>query len=71
MVQLDILSGAEAVSLEHLINGMHVARVDPGHAEKVRALGFSEIQLGETAVTERGRKEASSGARSHSIHRQS
>ena len=71
MVKLNLLSGAETISLKQLINGMHVARVHPGHAEKLRVLGFTEMQRGETAVTERGHQEASSVARSHSPHCQS
>lgn len=59
-----MLSGAETISLKQLINGMHVARVNPKHAEKLRMLGFTAMKQGEAVVTEQGRKEARAFTRS-------
>jgi len=64
MVRYSILTGAETISLKQLISGTLVARVNPGHAEKLRVLGFTEMKRGEAVVTEQGRKEARAFTRS-------
>ena len=64
MVRFSMLTSAETISLKQLIGGTHAARIHPGHAEKLRMLGFTEMKRGEALVTERGRKEVRTFTRS-------
>jgi hypothetical protein len=57
MVKFNILTSAEMISLKQLISGTHVARIDVGHAEKLRSLGFTEMKRGEAVVTESGQQQ--------------